>query len=92
MAEVGDKAPDFTLPATTGGARLSDLYASGKVVLAFYTEDNTPLCSSEVAMLRDDYEMIRELGAEVRAVSDTLESHADFRGRIGECLRCATPA
>jgi peroxiredoxin Q/BCP len=35
-------------------------------------------------MLRDDYEIIRELGAEVLAVSaDTLESHADFAERIG---------
>ncbi|HET9477574.1 MAG TPA: peroxiredoxin family protein [Dehalococcoidia bacterium] len=84
MAEVGDKAPDFTLPATTGEARLSALYAGGNVVLAFYTEDSTTLCSSEVAMLRDDYEIIRKLGAEVLAVSaDTLESHADFARRIG---------
>ena len=84
MAEVGEVAPDFVLTATTGEVRLSDLCAGGKVVLAFYAEDNTPLCSNEVAMLRDDYEVIRDLGAGVLAVSaDSVESHADFARRIG---------
>lgn len=81
---VGDRAPDFTLASTVGEIRLSDLFARGKVLLAFYTEDNTPLCSSEVAMLRDDYDVIQELGALVVAVSaDTLDSHQDFAARIG---------
>ncbi len=81
---MGDPAPDFALVSTAGEIRLSDFIARGKVVLAFYTEDNTPLCSSEVAMLRDDWEVIRNLGAQVVAVSaDTLESHAEFAARIG---------
>lgn len=84
MPEVGDQAPDFTLPSAAGDVRLCHLWDGGKVVLAFYAEDNTPLCSSEVAMLRDDYDVIRELGAEVVAVSaDSLESHAEFASRIG---------
>jgi peroxiredoxin Q/BCP len=84
MVEVGEPAPDFALPGTTGEVRLSDVWARGKVVLAFYTEDNTPLCSTEVAMLRDDYDMVRELGAEVVAVSaDSVESHLDFAKRVG---------
>lgn len=84
MPDAGDRAPDFALPATTGEVRLSELLAAGKVVLAFYAEDNTPLCSSEVAMLRDDYDVIKKLGAELLAVSaDTLESHEDFARHIG---------
>ncbi len=84
MPEVGDQAPDFALPSAAGDVRLCNLWDGGKVVLAFYAEDNTPLCSNEVAMLRDDYDVIRELGAEVVAVSaDSLESHAEFASRIG---------
>ena len=84
MPDVGDRAPDFALPSTAGEIRLRDLLDRGKVLLAFYTEDNTPLCSSEVAMLRDDCKLIRDLGAQVVAVSaDTLESHAEFAARIG---------
>lgn len=84
MVEVGEQAPDFELPGTAGVVRLSGLFEHKKVVVAFYAEDNTPLCSSEVAMLRDDYAVIQELGAEVIAISvDSLESHSDFARRIG---------
>lgn len=84
VLEVGDQAPDLVLFATAGEVRLAELCARGKVLLAFYAEDNTPLCSNEVAMLRDDYEIIQDLGARVVAVSaDTLESHVDFSARMG---------
>jgi peroxiredoxin len=84
MVEVGEQAPDFSLPGTKGDVRLSDVWSRGKVVLAFYTEDNTPLCSNEIAMLRDDYEVVRELGAEVVAVgADSPESHLAFAERLG---------
>ena len=36
--KVGDKAPDFTLPSTTGQpVKLSDQLGKGTVVLAFYS-------------------------------------------------------
>lgn len=82
--EPGDIAPDFELPSTQGTLRLSDLTAKSKVLLAFYTEDNTPLCSSEVSVLSDDYELVRDLNAEVVAVSaDSLESHQEFSKKLG---------
>lgn len=41
--QVGQVAPDFRLPATTGGdIALSGLYPSGPVVIAFYPRDDTP--------------------------------------------------
>src|SRR5216117_3399921 len=84
MPEIGERAPDFVLPGTGGDVRLSDLWSRGKVVLAFYTEDSTPLCSTEISMLRDDYEVVQELGAEVVAVSaDSAQSHRDFLERLG---------
>ena len=84
MPEVGDQAPDVTLPTTDGDTTLSDLMARGKVLLAFYYEDATPLCSNEISMLRDDYEVVRELGAAVVAVSaDGVESHRAFAERLG---------
>jgi peroxiredoxin Q/BCP len=83
MPEVGDRAPDFTLASTRGEIRLSSLLRRGPVILAFYTEDATPLCSREVAMFRDDFDVISQLGAQVVAIStDSLASHEHFAERL----------
>jgi len=82
--EAGDAAPDFELPSTQGTLRLKDLTGSKKVLLAFYTEDNTPLCSSEVSVLKEDYDLVKQLRTEVVAVSaDSLDSHRDFADKLG---------
>src|SRR3970040_2360277 len=84
MPQPGAPAPDFELPSTQGALRLSDLTVAGKVVLAFYQEDNTPLCSSALMVLKEDYDLVRQLRAEVVAVSaDGLEAHAEFARRLG---------
>ena len=84
MPEVGDQSPDFTLWTTEGEIKLSELTARGKVLLAFYYEDATPLCSNEISMLKDDYEVVRDLGAEVVAISaDSVYSHRAFSERLG---------
>jgi peroxiredoxin len=46
----GTAAPDFVLPATAGDpVRLSEL--NGRpVILAFYPADNSPVCSSQLAL------------------------------------------
>jgi len=84
MPEIGEQAPDFTLQSTKGAVNLRDLTERSKVVLAFYYEDATPLCSNEVSMLKDDYDFARELGAEVIGISaDSVESHRAFIERLG---------
>jgi peroxiredoxin Q/BCP len=81
----GDRAPDFTLPSTAGDVSLAAILGDGqRLVLAFFFEAGTPSCETEIAMLRDSYEMIREFGAEVIAVSaDTAEAQAAFAQRLG---------
>ncbi|MBI1884811.1 MAG: peroxiredoxin [Chloroflexi bacterium] len=82
--EIGNKAPNFTLPSTKGTLKLSDLTAQKKVMLAFYFEDSTPMCASELSVLKEDYEIIQQLGVEVVGVSaDSLESHQEFAERLG---------
>lgn len=84
MVAAGETAPTFTLPTTDGDISLDSLTSRGKVVLAFYAEDATPLCSTQLSMLKDDYDTVRELGASVLAISaDSLDSHRQFAGRIG---------
>ena len=84
MPSGGDRAPDFSLPATGGEVRLSDALARGPVLLAFYFEDATPACSTEIAALADAHDALRELGVSIIAVSaDGIESHRAFAERLG---------
>ena len=71
MLETGKKAPDFSLKNQAGDdVRLSD-YRGKKVVLYFYSKDNTSGCSAEA-------------GAEVFGVSkDSWESNSRFAEKKG---------
>jgi thioredoxin-dependent peroxiredoxin len=81
--EVGDAAPDFTLPSQSGEqVRLSDVWKRGPVVLYFYPKDETPGCTAEACTFRDSYEAFTEAGAEVVGVSsDSVTSHESFAAR-----------
>lgn len=49
------------------------------MILYFYPKDDTPGCTVEACGLRDHYDRIRNLGAEVLGVSvDGAESHRKF--------------
>ena len=50
--EVGDRAPDFTLPDQHGRATDLSTYA-GPVLVVFFPAAFTPTCTSELAALRD---------------------------------------
>jgi peroxiredoxin Q/BCP len=78
--QVGDKAPDFTLPAQTGEpVRLSDRLGERVVVLYFYPKDETRGCTAEACAFRDSHEVFTEAGAEVIGVSsDSADRHAAF--------------
>lgn len=80
--QVGDKAPDFTLPSQSGDpVRLSDRLGERVVVLYFYPKDETPGCTKEACAFRDSHEVFSEAGAEVIGVSsDSVDRHAAFAG------------
>ena len=80
--QVGDKAPDFTLPSQAGEqVRLSDRLGDRIVVLYFYPKDETVGCTKEACAFRDSYEVFAEAGAEVIGVSsDSVDKHAAFAG------------
>ena len=77
--QAGTVAPDFTAQTTSGKTvRLRD-FQGKKLVLYFYPKDDTPGCTVEACGLRDEYEKIREQGAEVLGVSvDSTASHQKF--------------
>jgi peroxiredoxin Q/BCP len=76
---VGDRAPDFELPSSSGKpVRLSSLKGK-QVVLYFYPKDDTPGCTIEACSFRDNLPRFDELDAVVLGVSsDSLASHAKF--------------
>ena len=81
--EVGDRAPDFSLPSHSGEqVRLSELWQRGPVVLYLYPKDETPGCTAEACTFRDSYEAFKEAGAEVVGVSsDSVTSHESFASK-----------
>ncbi len=78
--QVGDMAPDFTLPAQTGAlVSLGDFLGEKHVVLYFYPRDNTAICTAEACAFRDSYEVFKEADAEVIGISsDSVEAHQQF--------------
>jgi peroxiredoxin Q/BCP len=80
---VGDRAPDFTLPSSSGAPiTLSQLWANRAVVLFFYPKDDTPGCTVEACGFRDRYDAFAEAGAEVVGVSsDSVAAHERFASK-----------
>lgn len=81
--QVGDKAPDFTLPSQAGDqVRLADRLGERVVVLYFFPKDGTPGCTAEACAFRDSHEVFTDAGAEVIGVSsDSVDSHVTFAGK-----------
>ena len=81
--QVGDTAPDFTLPSQSGEpVNLKDFIGKKSVVLYFYPKDDTPGCTKEACSFRDNYEVFKEAGAEVIGVSDdSAASHEKFAAK-----------
>jgi peroxiredoxin Q/BCP len=80
---VGDKAPDFTMP-TDGGGEVSLAKLKGKpVVLYFYPRDDTPGCTKEACGFRDALpDFTGAGGVEIIGVSrDTVAKHDKFKAK-----------
>jgi thioredoxin-dependent peroxiredoxin len=80
--DVGDKAPDFSLPADGGGTlSLKDL--KGKtVVLYFYPKDMTPGCTTEAQDFRDRVKDFEKAGAVIVGASkDSVKRHDKFKAK-----------
>ena len=85
-AEVGQKAPDFTLPGDSRENKVSleSVRQEGPVVLLFYPGDWSSVCTDQMGQLQGEIGRFEEKGAKVLAVSvDSPWSHkawAEERG------------
>ena len=79
MPEVGTRAPEFTLPDKDGRPVSLSEFAGKKVVLYFYSKDNTTGCTRQACAFAAAYDGFRELDAVVIGVSkDSVASHQRF--------------
>jgi len=77
--EIGDVAPDFSLPDQDGAAVSLADYSGSWVVLYFYPRDDTPGCTAEACEFTEGIETFRGLDASVLGCSpDSAETHRKF--------------
>ena len=82
--EVGDKAPDFTLPSDGGGKVSLKALKGNAVVLYFYPKDDTSGCTAESCAFRDALPNFSKAMAEIIGISrDTVASHDKFKAKYG---------
>ena len=79
----GDKAPAFKAKDQTGNwVSLSGLKGQ-KVVLYFYPEDDTPVCTVQACNLRDNFGLLKKNGFTVLGVSpNDITSHKKFEQKF----------
>ena len=82
--EVGQKAPDFTLPDADRNVRSLKEFLGKKAILAFYPGAFTPVCTKEMCTFRDSLGRLEGLGAQVIGISvDTPFTIKAFAGQNG---------
>ena len=87
MIEVGQDAPDFTLPGIESGAKrdytLSE-YRGRNVMIAFYPGDNTPGCTRQMCSYRDHMADLEPTGAVLLGISpQDVDSHEKWAEKKG---------
>jgi peroxiredoxin len=85
-AEVGERAPAFTLPTSDWNEKVSldDLISDGPVVLIFYPGDWSSVCTGQLTQLQEEISRLRDQGASVAAISaDTPWSHRAWAAARG---------
>ena len=77
--QIGDPAPDFTLPDQDGKpVSLSGLRGQ-RVVIYFYPKDDTAGCTKEACNFRDQWSAFEQHGIKVLGISkDGAASHGKF--------------
>lgn len=77
--KVSQKAPDFKLPDQDGKVHKLADHKGEWVLVYFYPKDDTPGCTKEACMIRDNFPEFKKLHVQVFGVSaDSAAKHAKF--------------
>jgi peroxiredoxin len=84
---AGETAPDFSLPAVDANSEqstvaLSEQVAEGPVMLVFYQDDGMPICTSELKVFAQEYDLLAGAGVKVYGINTNgIGSHQKFQER-----------
>lgn len=82
--QVGQEAPDFTLPTADGSSVTLSDYRGQRVVVYFYPAAMTPGCTTQACDFRDSLPALQSAGVQVIGVSpDIPEKLAAFAEKEG---------
>lgn len=77
--KAGDKAPSINAKDQNGDTVTLKQFLGKKVILYFYPEDDTPVCTVEACNFRDNFSLLKKKGYEIIGVSpNSSESHQKF--------------
>ncbi len=89
--DVGDPAPEISLPSTEGTFSLYERLAEGAVLLVFYPKDKTLICTKQLCNYRDNLSMFSEFGVQVVGINqDDMDSHLAFTSEHKFCFPLAS--
>jgi peroxiredoxin len=81
---VGDVAPNFSLARTGGGTFTLAEHRSEPLILAFYPEDFSPVCTAQLMAYSGAQPDFASLGVTVFGISpEPVETHEEFAERVG---------
>jgi thioredoxin-dependent peroxiredoxin len=82
--DVGDLAPEFTLPGTGGRSYALSEFRGHSVLLAFYPGDNSPVCTVQLNEYSREIGEFEDVDAQVLAISPQgVDSHESFSEKQG---------
>ena len=78
--KTGNAVPNFVSTDANGSQFDSKNYVGKQaLVIYFYPKDETPGCTAEACSFRDNYQVFKDMGAEIIGISsDSVASHQKF--------------
>lgn len=82
--QIGERAPDFTAPSTSGSdVSLDSFRGKRNVLLAFFPLAFTGTCSKELVCFTEDFDQFAGKGVEILPISvDAVPSLREFKNKL----------